>query len=108
MPGNIERRWRGCRFCRTKVVESELHVLFECACPELEARRREFYDSIYALRESARGDRQTMTHWEFFAQLVDEEETAELLAELVCVMYVLCDEVPMVEVSSDTQLRETP
>ena len=89
------------------MVETEVHVLFECEGPPLSELRNQFYVALFAHNVAWRRVREVCGHWEFMWHLLraDERGTA-ILAEWVRRTFVACEETPVLQIQSEEDLEQ--
>ena len=92
----VPREDRVCRFCRLPgVVETEAHVLIDCADPRLTLIREEFMSEAFRTVRALVRQRRNLGSVDFLKALLSRRPLYDRLGEYVHEVFTLCGEVPL-------------
>ncbi|KAI0641618.1 hypothetical protein C8Q79DRAFT_918990 [Trametes meyenii] len=105
-PGHTPREWRVCRFCRHPwAIETETHVLLECAATVLSTPRKRFLDAAVPPRHSLHRLQGRLTKASLLDAILRSADALPHFAELAATVFELCrTSHPLLRIQSEAEL----
>ncbi|KAF7791968.1 hypothetical protein EIP86_002995 [Pleurotus ostreatoroseus] len=100
---------RICRFCRLRrMVETEAHVLVDCACPEVEGLREAYFAEASKHVPSLIATRRVLDSTDLLRTMLSHHKTLALLAQFVHQVFTLCEATPTLYPRSEKDFLALP